>query len=39
MKYMVMLVVLGSLVFGADANTTKTKAVKKVFPRGTIATH
>jgi hypothetical protein len=39
MKYAVALVLLVTLVFAADNNTSQKKPVKKVYPRGTISTH
>lgn len=39
MKYAVALVVLVTLAFAADSNSSQKKPVKKVYPRGTISTH
>ncbi len=39
MKYVVTLVVLATLVFASDTNTSQKKPAKKVYPRGTISTH
>lgn len=39
MKYAVALVVLVTLALGVDSNISQKKAVKKVYPKGTIATH
>ena len=39
MKYAVAFVMLVTLVFAADNNVSQKKPVKKVYPKGTIATH
>lgn len=39
MKYAVALVVLVTLAFAGDTNTSQKKVVKKTYPKGTIATH
>jgi len=39
MKYVVALVVLVSLAFAVDTNISQKKPVKKIYPRGNIATH
>jgi hypothetical protein len=39
MKVAVAFVMLVTLVFAADSNVSQKKPVKKVYPKGTIATH
>lgn len=39
MKYAVAFVMLVTLVIAADNNVSQKKPVKKVYPKGTIATH
>lgn len=39
MKYAVLLVISVSLIFAVDSNVSQKKPVKKVYPKGTIATH
>lgn len=39
MKYFVVFMMIVTLVFGADNNVSQKKPIKKVYPRGNIATH
>ena len=39
MKYALAMIMLVSFVFAADSNVRQKKPVKKVYPKGTIATH
>lgn len=39
MKYAVAFVMLVTLAFAADNNASQKKSAKKVYPKGTIATH
>jgi hypothetical protein len=39
MKYAVAFVLLVTLAFAADNNVSQKKPFKKVYPKGTIATH
>lgn len=34
-----LLLILAAMSFSADTNTSQSKVTKKVYPRGTIATH
>ena len=39
MQKLFLLLILAAMAFSSDTNVSQSKVVKKVYPRGTIATH